>query len=129
MSIFSRLGRIIRANLNFRAGNDDKPGDFYDNSAENKNTGNPQYRPTDNSRRGNPQSKMSQYQDPELAKLYANMEVPYGSDLETVTRAWKRLLQKYHPDKHTDDPERLEIANKLVQELNRTYQELKKRLS
>ena len=123
MSIFSRLGKIIRANLNSKSGDESgASGSFHDDFQSNTN-----YQQRTYAR--NPQSKTAQYEDPELAKLYANMEVPYGADLETVTRAWKRLLQKYHPDKHTGDPERYEIANKLVQELNRTYQELKKRLS
>ena len=42
--------------------------------------------------------------DPLLARYYANLEIPYGSDLETVDRAWKRLLRKYHPDRHATDP-------------------------
>ena len=66
--------------------------------------------------------------DPELARYYANLEVPYGSDLETVERAWKRLLRKYHPDRHATDPDRQRIANDLVKELNRAYAELKRRL-
>lgn len=67
-------------------------------------------------------------QDPELARYYANLEVPYGSDLATVERAWKRLLGRYHPDRHATDEERQGIANDLVKELNRAYAELKRRL-
>lgn len=66
--------------------------------------------------------------DPELARYYANLEVPYGSDLATVERAWKRLLRRYHPDRHATDQERQVIANDLVKELNRAYAELKRRL-
>ncbi len=128
MSIFTRLGKLIRANLNFGVGDSDKTsGSNRKNFQQQQTAGNSNYQQRPYTR--NPQSKTAQYEDPELAKLYANMEVPYGADLVTVTRAWKRLLQKYHPDKHTGDPERYEIANQLVQELNRTYQELKKRLS
>lgn len=66
--------------------------------------------------------------DPVLARYYANLEVPYGSDLETVERAWKRLLRRYHPDVHATDPERQEIANDLVKELNRAYRHLRRTL-
>lgn len=66
--------------------------------------------------------------DPVLAGYYSNLEVPYGSDLETVRRAWKRLVRKYHPDLHSKDPEKRRVANELTQGLNRAYEELAKRL-
>jgi DnaJ-domain-containing protein 1 len=67
--------------------------------------------------------------DPIIASYYAHLEVAYGADLETVTRSWKRLLRKYHPDMYSNDPEKQAIANRLVQELNHSYNELKKFLS
>lgn len=66
--------------------------------------------------------------DPELAGYYANLEVPYGSDLDTVRQAWKKLLRKYHPDLHSTDPEKRRIATELTQGLNHAYRELEKRL-
>ena len=66
--------------------------------------------------------------DPELAELYSNLEVPYGSDLATVRKAWKRLLRKYHPDLHSRDPEKRTIANELAQRLNGAYERLQTRL-
>ena len=44
--------------------------------------------------------------DLQLTELYSNLEVPSGSNLATVRKAWKRLLQKYHPDLHSKDPEK-----------------------
>ena len=67
-------------------------------------------------------------QDPQLAAYYANLEIPYGSDLEQVRRAWKRLVRRYHPDLHSADPEKRRVANELTQGLNQAYEELKKRL-
>ena len=66
--------------------------------------------------------------DSELAELYSNLEVPYGSNLATVRKAWKRLLRKYHPDLHSTDPEKLKIADELVRRLNGAYEQLQKRL-
>ena len=66
--------------------------------------------------------------DPELAALYSNLEVPYGSDLSTVRKAWKGLLRKYHPDLHSKDPEKREIAGELTRRLNGAYEKLEKRL-
>ncbi|MDA2924567.1 J domain-containing protein [Acidobacteria bacterium AH-259-L09] len=67
--------------------------------------------------------------DPELAEYYANLEVPYGSDLATVRKAWKRLLRKYHPDLHSGDPKKRKVASELTQQLNRAYEQLAKRLA
>ena len=32
--------------------------------------------------------------DAALAESYANLEVPYGSDLETVSAAWRQLMKR-----------------------------------
>lgn len=66
--------------------------------------------------------------DPELAGLYANLETPYGADLETARAAWKRLVRKYHPDLHGADGERQRIATELVKRLNQSFERLRGRL-
>ena len=68
-------------------------------------------------------------QDPRLAGYYANLEVPYGSDLEAVRRAWKRLVKKYHPDLHGGDLEKRKVANELTAELTQAYRELEQALT
>jgi hypothetical protein len=67
--------------------------------------------------------------DTVLAQYYANLEIPYGSDRNTVTRAWKRLLKKYHPDLHSSDPEKKHIANIVTQKLNEAYREINKAIT
>lgn len=62
--------------------------------------------------------------DPVIAGYYANLEIEVGSDLETVTRAWKRLVREYHPDRYAGTKEREAEATRLVQELNHAYREL-----
>ncbi|SVE62817.1 uncharacterized protein METZ01_LOCUS515671, partial [marine metagenome] len=64
-------------------------------------------------------------QDEKLAGYYANLEIPYGSDLQTVRTAWKRMMKKYHPDLHDEDPGKGQVAA----ELTRAYQELAKALT
>ena len=66
--------------------------------------------------------------DPELAGLYSNLEVPYGSNLATVRTARNGLLRKYHPDLHSKDPEKRKIAGELTLRLNGAYETLRKRL-
>ena len=62
--------------------------------------------------------------DDELAGYYANLEIPRGSDLETVRAAWKGMMRKYHPDLHGADPEKRRLAGELTANLTRAYQEL-----
>ena len=56
-----------------------------------------------------------------LAKYYANLEIPVGSDRETIKTAWKTQLKKYHPDLHGSDPNKKEIAEELTRQLNEAY--------
>ena len=67
-------------------------------------------------------------QDPVLARAYANLELPYGADLDAVRQARRRLLRRYHPDLHAADPERKQTATRLAQGLNGAHDELVKRL-
>lgn len=64
--------------------------------------------------------------DPQLATYFANLEIPYGSDLETAKKAWKSLVKKYHPDLHSSDPRKQKTANELVQGINKAYEEIRK---
>ena len=117
MSLFSRLYDVIRSNINTtRSGKDsykydpaDLDNDLFDDTD----------RATDDLPPG---------ADPKLAKYYANLEVPYGSDLATVKKSWKRLARKYHPDMHHGDPKMQKIANELLQNINSAYDELEKHL-
>lgn len=56
-----------------------------------------------------------------IREYYANLEVPYGSDLETVKESYRRLMRKYHPDKHSKDSDTEALATELTQELTRAY--------
>ena len=60
----------------------------------------------------------------ELAGYYAKLEIPCGSDRETVRAAWKGMMRKYHPDLHGADPEKRRLAGELTANLTRAYQEL-----
>lgn len=62
--------------------------------------------------------------DPELEKHFARLELPYGSGSDEARKAWRNLLKKYHPDKHSDDPDQYRVATELTAELTRSYQEI-----
>jgi DnaJ-domain-containing protein 1 len=59
-----------------------------------------------------------------IAQYYAQLEVPYGSDLETVKQSYRRLMRKYHPDLHSGNADKQKVATELAQALSRAYNEL-----
>ena len=59
-----------------------------------------------------------------IAQYYAQLEVPYGSDLDTVKQSYRRLMRKYHPDLHSGNPEKQKVATELAQALSHAYNEL-----
>ena len=67
-------------------------------------------------------------EDPELRACYANLEIPYGSDLKTAKTAWRRLMKRYHPDLHGKDPKKREVATELTGKLTAAYREIDRNL-
>ena len=59
-----------------------------------------------------------------LEKYYANLEIPVGSNRETIKTAWKTQMKKYHPDLHGSDPKKKQIAEELTRQLNEAYRTL-----
>ena len=59
-----------------------------------------------------------------LAKYYANLEIPVGSDRATIKKAWKTQMKKYHPDLHCSDPKKKQIAEELTRQLTQAYRTL-----
>lgn len=120
MSILRRISRMIRAQLGAvlpEAGNEFR--------REAANTG--RSSAADPSARRNSESHHpggAQAPDPEIAACYANLELPYGADLAAVEKAWKALLRRYHPDLHSGDPQKQEVATALVQGLNAAHERL-----
>lgn len=66
--------------------------------------------------------------DEKIAGYYANLELPYGADLEAVKKAYRKLMKQYHPDKFSSDPEKQKTATEITKGLNKAYQELEKYL-
>ncbi len=65
--------------------------------------------------------------DEDLRQDYANLEVPFGADIEDVKRAYKALIMRYHPDKHSGDPEKLRIATEITAKINESYERIRSR--
>lgn len=64
-----------------------------------------------------------------MAPYYAHLEIPPGSDRESVKSAWKKLLKKYHPDLHDADPEKRKVADELTRRITESYRLLDNKLS
>ena len=64
--------------------------------------------------------------DEALRQDYANLEVPFGADIEEVKRSYKTLMLRYHPDKHSGDPERQRIALEITKKINESFERIKK---
>jgi len=66
--------------------------------------------------------------DDAIRRAYAALEVPAGSDLETVKRSYRRLMRKYHPDLNAGSKEKQRAATDLSQRLTEAYKTLEKHL-
>jgi hypothetical protein len=65
--------------------------------------------------------------DESLRQDYTNLEVPFGADIETVRASYKRLMLKYHPDKHAGDPEKQRIALEITKKVNESFERIRAR--
>ncbi len=97
-----------------------KQKENYQNSNYGRNSGGGNYKKNINDKLNDHQKKIMQ--------CYANLEIPRGSDIETVRKAWKMLLLKYHPDRHNNNDEKRKIATELTQKLNDSYFTIEKEL-
>ena len=64
----------------------------------------------------------------DLARFYERLEIPYGSEFDTVKSSYRRLMRKYHPDLHSGSPEKLKAATEVSMALTEAYNELEKAL-
>jgi len=64
----------------------------------------------------------------EIRRAYAALEVQYGSDFITVRKAYRTMMRKYHPDRHTQSPDKQKAAHELAQKLTAAYKTLDKHL-
>lgn len=122
-SVFKRLWRILEANAPSRD-SDDFRREFegWEERLRQK------MRADDFRRANEPPPKQEPARDEKIAGYYANLEIPYGSDLETVKKAYRNLMKRYHPDNFAGNPEKQKIATEIAKGLNKAYQELEKHL-
>lgn len=52
------------------------------------------------------------------------LDLPYGSDFDQVKAAYRKLMRKYHPDLHTQSPQKAKAATELSMQVTQAYNEL-----
>ncbi len=63
--------------------------------------------------------------DESLRQDYANLEVPFGADMDTVRRSYKSLILRYHPDKHGRNPEEQRVALEITKKINESFERIR----
>ena len=61
-----------------------------------------------------------------VKQYFANLELSPGATWPDVERAYHRLLERYHPSKHQDQPDKHETAEQLNDSLNKAYRGLRR---
>lgn len=65
---------------------------------------------------------------PEVARAYANLELTPPASLDEAKAAWRKLMAKYHPDRHQGDEKKLELATKVAARLTDAYRVVREHL-
>ena len=100
MSIFSRVKKIIKSNIN----------SFIDN-----------HKKIEEKRSNYKTFHNNQGFDNKEAEYYANLEIPYGSSFEEIKKSYRSLLKKYHPDLYAQNIKNQEYAEEITRKLNESF--------
>ena len=109
MSLFKRIENIIKSNINHRESNTNFnfDSDIDINSYEDTYYND---------------SKDIPSEENQLEKKYYRiLELEYGADFNSIKKAYKKLLKKYHPDLFINKPEKLKSAQELTKQINEAY--------
>ena len=77
-------------------------------------------------RRGDPASSETKPSWRRVKQYLANLELSPGATWPEIERAYKRLRDRYSPEKHEGHPERHETAQELSGSLTNAYQALRR---
>lgn len=69
-----------------------------------------------------------QRQNDKLAEYYKVLDLPYGADFAQVKASYRKLMRKYHPDRHTGNPKKLKAATELSMRVTQAYTALEEHL-
>lgn len=103
MSLFKRIENIVKSNINHKEEKNDINIDSYEDIYY-----------SDSKTIPNEENKIEK-------KYYRILELEYGSDFNSIKKAYKRLLKKYHPDLFQNKPEKLKSAQEVTKQINEAY--------
>jgi DnaJ-domain-containing protein 1 len=69
-----------------------------------------------------------QPQGDKLAEYYKVLDLPYGADFPEVKASYRKLMRKYHPDRHVGNPKKLKAATELSMRVTQAYNALEEHL-
>jgi DnaJ-domain-containing protein 1 len=61
----------------------------------------------------------------DVARAYSRLEMAQNSSTDDAKKAWRKLMRKYHPDRHQRDDRKREVATKLAAALTESYEIIK----
>jgi DnaJ-domain-containing protein 1 len=67
-------------------------------------------------------------QDQKIAEYYKVLDLPDGADFPQVKTAYRKLMRKYHPDRHHGNPKKLKAATELSVRVTQAYNALEEHL-
>ena len=62
----------------------------------------------------------------ELEQDYLLLEVPFGAPFSEVKRGYKKMIARYHPDKHAEDSSSFDKATELSQKINAAFRRIER---
>lgn len=69
-----------------------------------------------------------QRQNDKIAEYYKVLDLPYGADFPQVKSSYRKLMRKYHPDRHVGNPKKLKAATELSMRVTQAYNALEEHL-
>jgi DnaJ-domain-containing protein 1 len=67
-------------------------------------------------------------QDHKIAEYYKVLDLPDGADFAQVKSQYRKLMRKYHPDRHVGNPKKLKAATELSMRVTQAYNALEEHL-
>lgn len=117
--MLERLGRVLRANLGHigRSARDRVSRVFerFDGPAATVRAAEP--------RAGEAAARASRRLSPseEVRRAFAALEIPIHASPAEVRHAYRRLVARYHPDRHSADREKESVATEVTSRLTEAY--------
>ena len=69
-----------------------------------------------------------QRKDDKIAGYYRVLDLPYGAEFAEVKAAYRKLMRKYHPDRHAGNPKKQKAATELTMRVTQAYNALEQHL-